>query len=230
MFDAAVVYRFQREPTAYLAQVGSIASAAGLRKNDLIVEVDGKSVRLFRDVAKSIASVRASSVLTIRREPAADRVKRRAAKTSVDGLMLWLPESADRTVTKTIRLGDRQSRLAVLSDVQPSVARFGTTSVWRACELGLQEAFEVIRAMGRLVEQWFDGTVAPEVQSVVRMTQVSARSFERGWSWFLSLLALFSMNLAVLNLLPLPGLDGGRLLVDLLESVSGRRLPPPFRG
>ncbi|MGB0647118.1 MAG: M50 family metallopeptidase [Bradymonadia bacterium] len=228
MFDAAVVYRFQREQTTHLAQVGSIASAAGLRDNDLIVKVDGTSVRSFRDVAKLIVSDRPVSVLTIRREPGGRQVERRVENTRVDGLTLWLPESTEHATTLTISLGDRESRLEVLSDVEPSVARFGTTSVWRAFTLGLQETYDVTRAMGRLVGRWFDGTVAPEVQSVVRMTQVSARSFERGWSWFFSLLALFSMNLAVLNLLPLPGLDGGRLLVDVLESVSGRRLPPHF--
>ena len=77
-----------------------------------------------------------------------------------------------------------------------------------------------------LISGWIAVETEPEIKSVVGMTKLSAESYEKGLHWFITLLALFSLNLAVLNLLPLPGLDGGRLLVDGLEWISGKPLPP----
>ena len=54
-----------------------------------------------------------------------------------------------------------------------------------------------------------------------RIAQVSG---ERGWDVFWRMLALFSINLGLLNLLPVPLLDGGQLALMSFESVRGRRL------
>ena len=53
----------------------------------------------------------------------------------------------------------------------------------------------------------------------------AGQSVERGWSHYLAFLALVSVSLGVLNLLPLPMLDGGHLMYYLFEAVSGRAVP-----
>ncbi len=80
----------------------------------------------------------------------------------------------------------------------------------------------------------FRGDVAPELVrpiGVVGMTQLAGQAAtevaETGWVFpLLTLTALFSAGLAVVNLLPLPGLDGGRLLFLAIEAVRGQRIAP----
>jgi regulator of sigma E protease len=82
------------------------------------------------------------------------------------------------------------------------------------------------------------GDVAPELVRPIGlpgMTQVAAQSaraaVESGW-WFPVLLitGAFSAGLAVANMLPLPALDGGRLLFVAIEAVRGRRVSPEREG
>jgi regulator of sigma E protease len=78
------------------------------------------------------------------------------------------------------------------------------------------------------------GEVAPELVrpiGVVGMTQLAADAAtavaESGWIFpLLTLTAAFSAGLGVANLLPLPGLDGGRLLFLAIEGIRGRRIAP----
>jgi regulator of sigma E protease len=80
----------------------------------------------------------------------------------------------------------------------------------------------------------FQGAVSPELVrpiGIVGMTQLAGQAAtevaETGWVFpLLTLTAAFSAGLAVANLLPLPGLDGGRLLFLLIEAVRGRRIAP----
>jgi regulator of sigma E protease len=225
--DSAVVYQFQREQTAHLSAVGPLAEAAGLRARDLIVSVDGQAVRSFGEVSRLISKSTSNMRLTVARPAHLRPLDLEPLSTRVDGLRLWWPRADARDARVIIELGDRAARVRVIQDCRPMVGRFGAVTAMDSVRLGFGEAVWVVRVMGQLVGKWFDGTEQPAVQSVVKMTQASARSFERGWAWFLSLLALFSMNLAVLNLLPLPGLDGGRLSIDVLEAASGHRLPEP---
>ena len=55
---------------------------------------------------------------------------------------------------------------------------------------------------------------------------MSADHFNRGHDWFLNFLALLSLNLAFLNLLPFPALDGGRLIFLGIEVISRRPVSP----
>jgi len=57
----------------------------------------------------------------------------------------------------------------------------------------------------------------------ILMAQLSSESIRWGWDYFLSLLALLSINLCIINLLPIPALDGGRVLIFLIEAVRRRR-------
>ncbi|MDP3684795.1 MAG: site-2 protease family protein, partial [Ignavibacteria bacterium] len=59
----------------------------------------------------------------------------------------------------------------------------------------------------------------------IRIAQFAARSADSGLSSFLMFLALLSLNLAIINILPLPVLDGGHLIVILIEGFIKRELP-----
>ena len=60
---------------------------------------------------------------------------------------------------------------------------------------------------------------------MVKITEIGADSVRMGREWFLNLLALLSINLGLLNLLPLPALDGGRLVFLGIEAIARRPVP-----
>lgn len=66
------------------------------------------------------------------------------------------------------------------------------------------------------------GEVSPKnISGVITIGRVASQSFEAGMSAFLKMMAIISINLFILNLLPVPVLDGGHLLFYFLEIVGG---------
>ena len=84
---------------------------------------------------------------------------------------------------------------------------------------GLHQAGELLDMIGRA----FTGRVAVEntVAGPVTIARAANAYADQGVAWYLSLLALLSLSLGILNLLPIPILDGGHLLYYLIELVKG---------
>jgi regulator of sigma E protease len=66
------------------------------------------------------------------------------------------------------------------------------------------------------------------VAGPIGIANVGAQAVQNGFAAAVSLTALISINLAVINLLPIPGLDGGRLFIILVETIVRRKLSEKF--
>ena len=64
------------------------------------------------------------------------------------------------------------------------------------------------------------------VTGPVGMVGIVGQAFQFGWAYLFSFAALISVNLAIINLIPFPALDGGRLLFLLIEKIKGSRISP----
>ncbi len=90
---------------------------------------------------------------------------------------------------------------------------------------GVSRTWYFTRLIGQWIAGLFTGKASPrDVGGPIMIAQISHQMIELGLEAFLNFLALFSVNLAVLNLLPIPILDGGQLLFLVLEGVRGRSL------
>jgi regulator of sigma E protease len=79
--------------------------------------------------------------------------------------------------------------------------------------------------MSSSLKMIFQGNVSKdEVGSVIMIGQMAGEAAQAGLSQFLLLMALISVNLAFINMLPIPGLDGGHIAVILIEVLMGRKL------
>lgn len=98
---------------------------------------------------------------------------------------------------------------------------------------GLQHAatitVTIVRELGNVVGRLATGQ-APgiDVTGPVGIAQYTGQALEFGWKAVIELMALLSLNLAVINLLPFPALDGGRIVFVLYEWASGKRVPTNF--
>ena len=96
---------------------------------------------------------------------------------------------------------------------------------WDALKLAGERTWEATSAIGASLGRIVTGEGRKEVASPVGIVQASSETLEAGFREYLGILALISLSLALLNLLPLLPLDGGHIAFSLAEGVRGRAIP-----
>lgn len=186
-------------PTAKVAGVegGSPAAAAGLRAGDRIIAVDGQRAASFSQVSQLIRASRGAPVtVTVRR----------------GGEVLTL--GPRRTV-------NQQGHW--IWGFQP-VAKIVPYPIGRAVSAAGSELWWVVTGTGQGLASLVSAHGRNQLSSPVGIVRVSHTELQVGVARYLEILALVSMSLALLNLLPLLPLDGGHILFSLIEGVRRRAL------
>jgi len=93
-----------------------------------------------------------------------------------------------------------------------------------AVKLAAGRTWEVTKAIGASLGRIVTGSGRKDVASPVGIVQASSQTLEVGFREYLGLLALLSLSLALLNLLPLLPLDGGHIAFSLAEGIRGRAI------
>jgi len=186
---------------------GSPADAAGLEAGDRIVRVAGAPVESWWDLVREIESRPGQRVeLTLSRE---GRELVRIVNVASEE-----EERGDATViVGKIGVGPPNSEMTYTS------ASFGEAVVH-----GYRETVAVTTLILGFLKDLVTGGISPRsVGSIVTIGEASGQAAAAGFEVFLRFMALFSVNLAVLNLLPIPVLDGGHLLFLAIEGLRGGR-------
>jgi regulator of sigma E protease len=192
-----------------LVNPGSPAEKAGLKEGDKIVAVDGIPVKSWYDF-RSLVEVRPGERvdITVRRE-GGDLVR----PVTLDAVQEERPDGSTAEVGKV--------------GVYPPAENisYRPVSLRDALVGGYRQTVGVTGMILGFLRDLFTGGVSPRsVGSIVTIGEASGSAVRAGMGQFLQFMALFSVNLAVLNLLPIPVLDGGHLLFLGIEAVRGRAL------
>lgn len=109
--------------------------------------------------------------------------------------------------------------------------RVETFSVSEALTSAVRQTGQTISMIGSSVAHVVQGTVSVKESfgGPIRIAQMASRSSDLGIESFLRFMALISISLGVMNLLPLPGLDGGHLVFVGIEAIIRRELPTAFK-
>jgi regulator of sigma E protease len=174
----------------------SPARTAGLHDGDRIVAVNGKAVAPDRIATTIRASGGAALRLTVVR----------------DGRRLTLPAARPERTDGVYRLGFA---------LAPRYESYGPVESTR---LALQATWEVTKGIGGALGRLVTGENRQEVSSAVGIVQGSSQALQAGFRYYLQVLALISLSLALLNLLPLLPLDGGHITFSIIEGIRGRAL------
>mgnify|MGYP001351577143 CR=1 FL=1 len=189
----------------------SAAERAGFKPGDLVLSIDGEAVESFSDMQR-IVGIHAGQVLTFKVERGDREVTLEATPE------LREVKDAFGNVHRTGLLGITRSLAA--GDV--STRRYGPVE---AVALGAQETWFVVTRtfdyMGGLI---MGRESADQLGGPIRIAQVSGQVATFGIGALLTLAAVLSVSIGLLNLFPIPLLDGGHLLFYAFEAVRGRPL------
>jgi len=205
----------------------SPGARAGLKPGDTILSIDGQSVKHFSDISTQIDQAVQNAVSA---NPHAQ---------TVDIVLVIQPKHSHTSETLTIpALANPPSGKGHIGiGPDESFAIITRPPIWQAPALGVQEigtvAFETYQGIQQVIRGILpvNQAVTGPVGIVSYIGQSASVVPTLGVSPILFLTALLSLNLAVLNLLPIPGLDGGRLLFVLIEVLRrGKRVSPEREG
>jgi len=180
-----------------MVDAGKPAAHAGLRPGDLIVAVDGEPTRTFADVSHLIRGSRGAPItLTVVRN--GERLRLGPAATiRSHGRWIWgfLPAA--------------------------KIVRY---PVGGAASSAAHDLWSVVTQTGSGIASLFKSHSRAQLSGPVGILRAGHAELQQGVTWYLGLLAIVSMSLALMNLIPLLPLDGGHILFSLIESVRRRAL------
>lgn len=186
----------------YELVAGGAAKAAGLRKDDTILSIDGRPLSVAEDLP---ALVNASAG-----KPMRIVVSRPGARVEVDVAARW-NESEKRWM-----IGVRPGAVVPLE-----VRKYGPVD---AAVRATKECWKSATAIFRFAKAIVSGRLAAKnLAGPVGIVQMSGVAASAGWQALVDFMAMVSINLGVLNFLPLVVTDGGRLVELAIEKIRGRR-------
>ena len=192
-------------------QPGSAAQTAGFQPGDLVLSINGEKIESFSDMQR-IVSISAG-------EPLAIEVDRGGVPVKLNAVP-QLKEIKDN-FGNVHRLGV----LGISRSMAPGDIKTEKAGPLRAVVMGAQETWFVVdRTLAYITGVFAGREAADQLGGPIRIAQVSGQVATAGFAALIHLTAVLSVSIGLLNLFPIPLLDGGHLLFYAIETIRGRPL------
>ena len=208
------------EPTElYIDRVKkkSPADKAGLQKTDRFFALNGKKLKSWQQFSDQIREDQSSKTLTL-------TIIRQGQKQSITlepQIMSTLQE--DGKIHNRKMIGVASAQYISL----PKLEFVRTFNPIKALAYGVQETLRWSAVTGKVLWKLVTGNLSYRVMGgPLSIAKVAKKSFSESLSEFLAVMAIISVNLFLMNLLPIPVLDGGHLLLFAIEGIKGSALSP----
>ncbi len=201
------------EITPVIAEVlpGSVAEAAGVMPADVVVSVDGYRVRSFDDFQRLVATAPQRQITVV-----VDRAGEPVTLTMV-------PELAE--ITDQFGNPHRIGRVGGSRDVASEDVQRFRPNPFEAVGMTLEEMrFLVDRTVAFMGDFFVGRGQIEQLGGPVKVAKISGEMASLGVVRLVTLVALLSLNIGLINLLPIPMLDGGHLAYYAAEAIRGRPL------
>ncbi len=177
---------------------GKPAEQAGLEVNDVIVSIDGERMVFASQIAP-----------TISKKPAETPIQFVVRRAGVEQTIAVTPyREGDRTM---VGLGPREETRS-----------FKPTPLG-AVVMSVERNYEMAGMILGTLKDLITGEASPkQLMGPVGIAQLSGESAQAGWIALLALMASISLNLGLINLMPIPVLDGGHIFIMAIETISRR--------
>jgi regulator of sigma E protease len=189
-------------PRVSAVESGSPAAVAGFQPGDLVTAIDGRKIDNFVDMQR-IVGFSGGHPLTI----VVDR----------GGVPV--------TLTATPEMRNNRGILGVTRSNQPGDVRVESVAPLDAVKLGVDKTWFIVETTLSYIRDVFVGRQsADQIGGPIGIARISGQVAELGWGALIDFVAVISVSIGLLNLFPVPLLDGGHLLFYLIEAVRGRPL------
>jgi regulator of sigma E protease len=196
-------------PVIGIVEPRSAADVAGLRPGDRIVGVDGRSIERFVDIQMAVIH-RPGEQMEI-------RFVRDGAEQAV--------RLAPRLLKEKDEFGNSIERAII--GISPGAPAFERVPLVEAPGIAARQTAQIVRQTIDVLGQFLTGNRSiKDLSGPVKIAKVSGEAATLGPDVLIYFIALISINLGFINLLPLPMLDGGHLLFYGYEAVRRRPAPP----
>lgn len=200
------------DPVVSKVMPDSVAAQVGIEPGDRFVSLDGEPVAQFSDVQRYV-NIRAGTPIEIVMER--------------DGKLLTF-EMTPKLLEMEDRFGNKmeQGIIGVINDNQTGGQRIETYGVGESFVQAVSETWYVVERTGGYIAGIFSGREkADQIGGPIRVAQMSGQVATLGFVALLNLAAILSISIGLLNLLPVPILDGGHLVFYLFEALRGKPVP-----
>jgi regulator of sigma E protease len=189
-------------------QEGSSAYQAGIKEGDIIVAIDGREISKWENLAELISSSKGRELHV--------RLKRGEKHYDIQLTpRLMTTKNLFGEDIESYKIGVTPSSQIAIEKVNPFLAFWmAVKQTWIISKLTILSIVKIL-----------EGVVSPKtLGGPIMIAQIAGAQVKEGIIPFLLFMALLSINLAVLNLLPIPILDGGHLFFYLIEMISGKEI------
>ena len=213
VFTALAIFQGSAHPLAAVGdiQVNSAAEKAGFQSGDRIIAVNGKEIRLFSEL-RNIVSVNADKKMSFHIIRDGNRQ-----------ILLATPKSTLRTNESG------KGRTVGLLGVSPDPKQIDhevhnpASALWVGVKQTVNLTVNILVYVGDMVS---GSRSTDDLGGPIRIAQISGDMAQKGIEYVLLLMAMLSVNLGLINLFPIPVLDGGRLVFYAAEAIRGKPLGP----
>ena len=194
-------------PVVNSVVAGSAAEGIGLQEGDKIIEIDGNNISTFEEL-RTVASMHPDMEVTITYSRGEEVVEAKI--------------TPKKTVSKDIFGNEIEVGLIGISSNSVQYKELG---IFSAFTTSITETYSLSARTLEAVGQMITGArPADQISGILRIADYSGKSVEQGLRTVLWFMAILSINLGLVNLFPIPMLDGGHLFFYIIEGVTGKPL------
>lgn len=197
------------EPRAQSVVAGSAAEKVGIAPGDLIKAVDGRSVETFNDLVRAV-QFRGGETLDLQIDRGGTPITLKIVpeiKVESDGF------------GGTVRIG----RLGIKIENKDGVTPMRKLPFTEAVAKGTEQTWQIVSLTFVSLGKIFKGEEsAKQIGGMISMGKAAGDAASRGVYGFMGLIAFFSVSIGIINLFPIPMLDGGHLVYYAIEAVRGK--------
>ena len=207
----AIYGRTVADPVVAEVKPDSAAAAAGILPGDLLVAIDGGKVETFDDVRRYV-SIRPSQKIVVTIERAGQKLD-----------LPMVPQRTDMTdqFGNKIEIG----LIGIVTNQEVGHFRLQTYTPLQALREGVIQTRDIVTGTFKYIGNLLSGSMrADQLGGPIRVAQASGQMATLGIGAVLQLAAVLSVSIGLLNLMPVPVLDGGHLMFYAVEAVRGKPL------
>ncbi|MCB1424322.1 MAG: RIP metalloprotease RseP [Zhengella sp.] len=201
--------RYEMDPLVGEVMPGGAAMEAGFQPGDKFVSMNGVPISEFADVQRFVAT------------QGGDPIRFVVQRNGQDVPLTVTPQRVETTDP----LGSKVTRyqIGIRADISQDSARRIELGPVESLGLAVSETGYMIAATGQFMKRLVMGREDRcQLGGPVKIADMAGKAAAKGFVWVVQLVAMLSVGIGILNLLPIPPLDGGHLMFYAIEAVKGR--------